>query len=314
MSFYLKYPENLPESKFISVDFFKADIGDTADTITNTVSSFVKSVLDGSEAKVDEKHKTDYIKKVESAITDAKEKINNTLSNGGKDVNVESVSVEQTKSTFKGAIYLPIPNNVSESLQHDWQQSNGLVKTALSTFGGDGVINNAEAIAKDVFNKALGKQEVLVNPDYVQTYNGTGLRTLELSWTFVPNNKREAEAIFDIIRKLKATSSPTKLQGAVFITAPLFCRVTFNNDKLENSMRYDIMVITNISVNYSEAGFMETFYDGNPKSINLAITLAERKMKTSSDWDVERNSKDERSGYIKDTSKFNAAQGNKYNE
>jgi len=53
-----------------------------------------------------------------------------------------------------------------------------------------------------------------------------------------------------------------------------------------------------IGVNYSEAGFMETFRGGNPKAITLNVSFAERLMKTSDDWTATwDNAKDKRAKY-----------------
>lgn len=180
---------------------------------------------------------------------------------------------------FKFAIYLPLVNNMREQITHSWKEDSGPVAGTL----GEVVKPYVEQSSGNV-GKMFGARTVMVNPDYTQTYEGSSLRAFVLNWVLMPNSRDEAETIFEIVRIFKRASSPQRTMASTMLLPPLFVNVFFANPKLQDALRMDEMLITGVSINYSETGFMETFQDGIPKAIMLEISVNERRMRTQDTW------------------------------
>lgn len=197
-----------------------------------------------------------------------------------------------TDKDFEFGVYLPLTNQLRESMSQNYDKAEGLVAGKLSSLMD--TINKASPASVQQLGNQFGSRTLLVNPDFVQNYKGPGMRELTMNWSLLPNNQQEAISIFKIIKQLKMASSPRVAKDVKSIMfSPMFCSVTFENVDLDEMVRFDEMVISNIAVNYSESGFMETFKDGIPKAINLSLTLLERRMKTANDWsDAEKTKKE----------------------
>jgi hypothetical protein len=200
-----------------------------------------------------------------------------------KDGEINSVVNEITK--FNGdplvSISLPIPNELNDTTQHNWNLDTGLSKSFADSTGltslQDGVL--AKVAASQGMNKPL------VNPGYFQNYTGSEPRSFTFTYNFIPNNQEEAERLVEIITLLKKYSSPTQTAG-LLLTAPNVFGLTFGNPKLQKLTNIRPCVISNIDVNYSGAGFLETTMDGMPKYLILSINFSEIKAITSDDWSL----------------------------
>jgi len=180
---------------------------------------------------------------------------------------------------FKFAIYLPLVNGFRETITHNWNAEKGLVSETIS-----GLIKPSITKSIQGIGNMFGARTALINPDWVQTYAGTGLRSFVLTWVLMPNTADEAKDIFNIVRKFKRASSAQRGPTGATLLPPLYCNIEFTNPTLESSVRMNEMVVTGMAINYSESGFMETFRDGVPKAISLELQIAERRMKTERDW------------------------------
>ena len=190
---------------------------------------------------------------------------------------------------FKFAVYLPIVNSFRETITHNWNAEKGIVAETIG-----GVVNPKVTKSIQGIANMFGARTSMVNPDWVQTYGGTGLRSFVLTWVLMPNTEQEAKDIFNIVRKFKRASSPELGLTGATVKPPLFCNIKFTNDTIENSVRMDEMVVSGIAINYSETGFMETFRDGVPKAISLELTVSERRMKTEKDWKPKINTEEDK--------------------
>ena len=183
---------------------------------------------------------------------------------------------------FKDNIFLPLPNELEESLSHTWSNDN---KGLVQSIPGAEMLGTGVAKVSDLVSLATGTQALVFNHNKRAKFIETEFRSITLTWTLVPNNHNESIAIQSIITKLKAYSSPQAVGGKSLLRAPFFARLHFDNSTLNDALQFKEVVMTNISVNYSVSGFMETFdKDDMPKNMSLSITFQDREPKTLQAW------------------------------
>ncbi len=300
---HLVFPTDLNSNRYIVLDFYGDNTMQTvAEAVENIMNLAVSAVQNAKIPDVSEV--VDPLVKGGGAIASSlstafknriitKEvKVDGEVTQAAVVGSYSSGNITKNEETYKGSIYLPLANNLKESMSHEYDKQTGVVGNVLGNIANTkigGIASVQEAI--NGVGKLTGSRTLLTNPDYIQVYKGTGMRELSLTWTLMPKNKEEATAIFEIVRTMKEFSSPQLQTHDTLLVSPFFCAVTFNNAKLDDSVRFDEMMINKIDVNYSETGFMEAYSDGIPKSIVLDIGLLERRMKTSKDWVKERPGK-----------------------
>jgi hypothetical protein len=283
-----KFPDDLDINRYIEINFYKPNLlGTAVDQIEKSATSGITTILNNN---------TDNI--VESLNNVAKEVSNTVRTSGSKvwqslkeEANTrkitQRVDTSPAKKEIVGFFYLPLPNELQETLNHEWNEENGIVSTVIQK-GMDTTLKNDLSIQKIINGIAglTGTRNVTTNPDYIQMYKGTKPRSVSFSWTLVPQSKKEAEVIWTIIRRFKAYSSPHPSSSYGFLTAPYFCSIKLINEKMDEALKFNDMIIDSVSVNYSEAGNMELFHDGTPKSMVLSVSFIERRAKTFEDWSI----------------------------
>ena len=177
-------------------------------------------------------------------------------------------------------IALPLPNELSDSQDHKWEQDEGFVSTVAK-----GMENKIEGVSISSvigeLSAATGFRKPLVNPGYFQDYNGSTPRNFTLSWDLIPANPEEAESIITIIYNLKKYTLPTSIGGGLGILSPYFFEIVINNPRIDVLMNMTNVVCTNLTVNYAADGGLQFLPDGIPKYIKLSMSFAERTLVTS---------------------------------
>jgi len=294
-----KFPFDLSEVRYMQFNFFD---GVSGEDITNKISNITAKAISKSE-NTKEGYKA-FVKKAkdtykeyglkEGGFMEFLDKTQEKIDDPTKQEDLELPDDVTSRSaldnaTFVNAIFMPLVNNLRESINQGYNAENGALASMMGELESNSKIS---AVSNSLSNagKLFGARVWQKNPDFIQQYTGSALRSFVLSWQLTPNSKDEAKVLFEIIRIFKRMSSPIKAGGGVFIKPPLFCNIHINNEHLQDSIRMDEMVISQINVNYSETGYMETFKDGVPKAIMLEMTVNERRMKTEEDWSTEYDS------------------------
>lgn len=189
--------------------------------------------------------------------------------------------ISEMEFVTKASITLPLPDDIDDDQSHQWGlEDNGVFenfkdmagKTFENTKWGQFIKNTAKS-AENVASSA-GIRTPMIRPHQLQNYKGSNPRSLDLTFTFLPNNQQEAKAIQDIVIAIKAFSSPSLLAGSVAMMPPFFWDLYLSNKSIMNMYRFDSMVCTKVSVKYGEEG-MQLFYDGFPKKITLTLGFDE---------------------------------------
>jgi len=195
---------------------------------------------------------------------------------------------------------LPLPNSLSEALSNQYSEENGWFNDMmggaaqvannikLPGVGGVGdagksVVSGAEKLSA-IYAKATGARRIKFYENKIQMYNGTNFREITLTWNLVPKNEAEAKAIQNIIKSIKIYGSPDTMAGKLLLKDPHFFKLDFKNPIINDALRFDEVVLINLSVDYSSSGNMELYCDGMPKSVNVTMSFRDRMPKVQSDW------------------------------
>lgn len=105
-------------------------------------------------------------------------------------------------------------------------------------------------------------------------YNGPNFRTLELSWTFMPESSNDSTVLDTIIRKIRKYTYPGGNISQALLDYPLFWDLKVNY-KSNILISMQSVVIENMSVNFSGGpeGTLATFHDGKPIITTLSLTF-----------------------------------------
>lgn len=196
-----------------------------------------------------------------------------------KDVTAEQKAIA---GSIFGMILLPLPNSLQDSTTHNWEVAEGLTQEAggainsiagafANKFGGMG------DLAKSGIVKMARKAGYNIDPKYWQMYNGTMPRQFTFDWTFIPENKIDADNMMKIIKLLKYSAAPgSRGTTSLLLDSPFIFTIKFINPVLQDTIRLKDIVCTAINIDYMGQGYSDFFYDGSPKQVKLSMTFAER--------------------------------------
>jgi len=187
------FPKKLDSIRYIEFSFYKADlVEDIIKTLENSVTTASKTLVNNpteESIKIAIKSvKDELIKTGSKTFKTIRDEANSRINTG----RLNSSEINMNRKTWISNIILPLPNNLEENLNHEWQEENGPVASILNNGIG------SDSLASRVVNglaALTGTRNVTVNPDYVQMYKGSKPREVSFSWTLMPNSKEEAETI-----------------------------------------------------------------------------------------------------------------------
>jgi hypothetical protein len=197
------------------------------------------------------------------------------------------------KKHFKGSIYLPLPNSLSEALSNNYSEQQGWINDAAefgSKFLPDSVEKAVGGIQKVSagYAKATGSREIKFYENKIQMFNGSNFRTISLTWRLVPNNRTESKIIHDIVKQIKTWGTPESVAGKILIKEPHFFELEFvsKDHVLNKALNFCEVVLTDISVDYVSGGKMEMYEDSLPKYIDVSMTFRDRMPKLANEWEA----------------------------
>jgi hypothetical protein len=158
---------------------------------------------------------------------------------------------------------------------------------------------------KGVNTEALGTllqraQGFALNPQLQMIYRGTGLRTFNLSFTFTPKSKDEAQAVNNIINQFRFYASPslgqrvgdttTATTNSMFLIPPSLFDVEFyvNGGRSEYLPRYGRCILDNLDINHAPNGFA-AYDDGSMVQTTLELAFKEMDILTRDSFEDASN-------------------------
>ena len=224
-------------------------------------------------------------------------------------------------------IYLPVPQQVSDSLTVDYSgdslnplQAAGLALTAktiddpagaakrivdyIGAVGNSGVSGeNLSALQTVLAGKAINQLGANVNPMSLITrssgqilqsnlellFNNVTLRSFPFVFDFTPRDPQEAQIVKDIIRTIKRATVAKRGDG-LFINSPdlfQFQYIANGNQDHPFLNKFKVGVLENISVDYTASGTYATYSDKTPVHIRMSLAMKEINPVYAEDYDDE---------------------------
>lgn len=233
-----------------------------------------------------------------------------------KNFSLEQGSKKQdfSKKNIKNTIYLPIPQQLSDSTSVNWDPGGlnpieafgvaatsglmggnfdavqALINSSSSIIGNDNIMKAAvTALAgmavgglggnvsgSQLVSRATGQ---VFNPNLELLFEGVNIRSFPFSFEFFPRNQKEAEEVKKIIRSLKESMSARKSGGTgeIFISAPDVFQLTYMKGRKKHPFLNTFlpMALTSVNLSYTGSGAYSTFHDGTPTHIKMDLVFKE---------------------------------------
>ena len=236
-------------------------------------------------------------------------------------------TVDPPTSSTKSIISLYMPDSLVAryDAQYDEMSLTKDLGTAVTTLraidstlnaggGGNGITGNPAAVQAavgllpnvpgvDIGNLGTLLQRAqgyALNPQLQMVYRGTGLRTFNLSFTFTPKSRDEAQAVNNIINQFRFYASPSlgqRIGGTVgattnsmFLIPPSLFDVEFyvNGDRSKYLPRYGRCILDNVDVNHAPNGFA-AYDDGSMVQTTLELAFKEMDILTRDSFNDDFN-------------------------
>lgn len=229
---------------------------------------------------------------------------------------VNAITLDRKTRRAASSICLYMPDTVTNQLVNDYDQVSltaalgkaglvgqaggsmiqGTIDTVKQSFGlggggvpGTGMGGLAEVggmIAEKTGNFGAGITDVLLfsaglaqNPQVELLFKNIQNREFLFDFKFAPRNKKEADAIREIIKKFRfyaAPEIPTNSNGRYFIPPSEFdIEFMVGQKSNKNLPRISTCVLQGIDVNYGSAGQWTAFQDGMPVEISMQLRFKE---------------------------------------
>lgn len=191
---------------------------------------------------------------------------------------VKTFTTQETIIKEHIALYMPDSMAFSYSPEYDSATTLASAAGALPLVGGvvSKLTNTLEG--NDAVRLALNKMGYVFNPQRQMLFKGIDFRTFQMSFTFTPYSRDEAESVKKIIQTFRSYAAPTIVtEGAgMFFKPPgvFDIEFKFNGAQNQNLPKIKRSVITNVEVNYAPNGWA-THTDGAPVQTTMNVDFQE---------------------------------------
>jgi hypothetical protein len=191
---------------------------------------------------------------------------------------LKNLTTQKTDVVGSISLYMPETVNFNYTAQYD-------KLTVADAAGSVPLVGTvAKAITGVLQNPAvrmgINAAGYVFNPQQQLLFEGIDFRTYQMSFTFTPYSRDEAQQVKDIVNRFRQYTAPELAQGSggMFFIPPAIFDITFMNNGAENTniQRLRPSVIENIDVNYSPNGQWAAHQDGTP--VQTVLTLSFREM------------------------------------
>lgn len=213
-----------------------------------------------------------------------------------------------------GTIFLPLPLAINNTFNVGWEMQDNRLVQAIRDF-----IREPDTTQGNVNSLAIGVnyigslliggafsnfQMAAINPKKQAVFNEVSPRTFEFSWTFYPQNQKEADTLHDISDVMNIAALPSLGNFATFVTGnglseeenkkkkiellgedersqfllfPDEFRLTFHN--VNRFPKISPCVCTQVSLNYAPE-MLSITESGHTSAIQLTLAFIETSVKT----------------------------------
>jgi hypothetical protein len=207
------------------------------------------------------------------------------LTGGGFGAAAEKLTLQPNKTKVVQTIDLYMPETMAFTYGASYDDVNlkdaiqSAVQGAASAVGVGSVVQGISgAIDSDAAKLALKTQGLAINPMKQMVFQGISFRTFQMSFTFTPYSKQEAQTVKKIIEAFRTHAAPTinKGTGGMFFIPPSVFNIKFlfKGKDNPNVNKVTEAVIESIDVNYAPNGW-STHADGAPVQSTMTISFKE---------------------------------------
>lgn len=134
-------------------------------------------------------------------------------------------------------------------------------------------------VGADFTTFALKNQGLAVNPHLEMVFRGTQNRRYIFEFDFQPRSAKEAQNIRLILQTLRAYAAPEIASGSNgrYFIPPAEFDISYRFGNVENNYlaKISTCALTNIAINWNQAGAWASFVDGAPVHVHVALTFME---------------------------------------
>lgn len=195
----------------------------------------------------------------------------------------ENINIKSPTKRGVATVSLYIPDTMAFQYTSSYSQLS-LVDAAKQIPGLGKAVGAVSSIINSGPARLLAKGSgVAFNPQQQLLFDGIDFRTYQMSFTFTPYSKQEAQTVAKIVKMFKMHAAPRLAEGTagMFFVPPSTFNLDFmfNGKMNRNVGRVAESVIEGIDVNYSPNGF-STFGDGAPVQTTLTLNFKEIELVT----------------------------------
>lgn len=280
---YVKYPRDLESSTrghtvmFTINEIEEVTLQEATDTATKTFNEMSGAAENATKEGVIQQGQDLYNSAKDAFTTDG---FATTMTNVGKNVNKvrETFTTQKTKPKAYVALYMPETMTFSYTPEYDGSVTLASAAGALPLVGGVASMITNTLEQNDAVRLALNKAGYVFNPQKQLLFKGIDFRTFQMSFTFTPYSRDEADSVKKIIQLFRSYAAPTIVtEGAgMFFKPPAVFDVEFkfNGSQNKNVPKFKRSVVTNVDVNYAPNGW-STHSDGAPVQTIVTIDFQE---------------------------------------
>jgi len=239
--------------------------------ISNKLAGAAKSAVSAAGAAATE---------VFSNPSGALDKATDSISNFIQDPSsiTKSLEFSQPKTKSVGSISLYIPETVNFTYNASYENLSAVAAAGQIPIVGTAVKAVAQVLDSGPAKLLMRGQGYAFNPQQQVMFDGIDFRTYQMSFTFTPYSKDEAQMVSNIIKMFKTHAAPRLATGTagMFFVPPSIFVPTFYFNGVENTRISKVTksVITSCDVNYAPSGYA-TYGDGSPVQTVLTLDFKE---------------------------------------
>jgi hypothetical protein len=194
-----------------------------------------------------------------------------------------SLSPQKSKIIQTIDLYMPETMAFSYGASYDDISLKDAIQEAVqgvsSAIGVGNVVQGVSgAIDSQVAKLALKSQGLAINPMKQLVFQGISFRDFQMTFTFTPYSKQEAQTVTKIIEAFRTAAAPTinNGTGGMFFIPPSVFNIKFlyKGKENKNINKVTEAAITTIDVNYAPNGW-STHSDGAPVQTQMTISFKE---------------------------------------
>lgn len=135
--------------------------------------------------------------------------------------------------------------------------------------------------AADIASALSASSGTSLNPFKETVFESVDFRSFAFKYKFMPKNKVESDAVYNIINTFKFHMHPELSAGKLFFIYPSEFNISyyFGNEENNYFHRFATCVLESMDVSYGGEQF-SSFRDGSPTEINMSLTFRELEILT----------------------------------